>query len=459
MDRLKFERFIPIAKVDDEERMVYGFASTPDLDTDGEIIKTEALEKALPDYLQFPTIREMHQAKAIGTTKQADISKEGLYIGAKIVSDDAWKLVKEGVYKAFSIGGNVIKRVGNIIQELDLIEISLVDVPANKAAVIEVWKRGKLSKDAETAYSMANLMIQVKDLIYWYEYKGKDTTKLTECLEMIKEMLVVEAQEPEEADNMNENEDMEPMMMGKHIYDGKTVKELKAKIAVLEKMDFKDNELANAIRKGVILNMAKKAEELEKEEDPKKEEETETEEKTEGSEEASKEESKEEETKEIKEEESSKDSEDEKETGSLDANLKKIQDAGDEVEKGVTEEEKEEKSETLDVTKLTGSIADTFAKFSKAIKALQDEVKELKDQPGATKSKSVLVQKTLAEVDGDQNQEKKIDSDELKAKKARVTELNKMFDDMGANEFAKQGYSKEAGRLLNEIWQLEHPVA
>lgn len=142
----QFQTFIPLSKVDDDQRMVYGYASTPDLDSDGEVIKVEALERALPEYMKFPTIREMHQPKAVGTTKSAEIRENGLYIGAKVVSDEAWKLVKEGVYRGFSIGGSVVQRIKNTITDLSLSEISLVDVPANKAAMIEVWKRDS-SKD------------------------------------------------------------------------------------------------------------------------------------------------------------------------------------------------------------------------------------------------------------------------------------------------------------------------
>lgn len=136
----KIDKFIPIQKVDDEQRMVWGYASTPDLDSDGEIIELNAIEKALPEYMKFPTIREMHQPKAAGRTVEATIDNKGLFIGAKIVSDEAWNMVKEGVYAGFSIAGKVVQKLRNRISELKLTEISLVDVPANKSAVITLWK-------------------------------------------------------------------------------------------------------------------------------------------------------------------------------------------------------------------------------------------------------------------------------------------------------------------------------
>ncbi|MGH7049085.1 MAG: DUF6582 domain-containing protein, partial [Acetobacteraceae bacterium] len=132
--------YLPIAKVDREQRMVFGYASTPTRDLDGEIIELEAIKEALPDYMAWRNIREMHQPSAVGVAKEANVDERGLYIGAKIVDDDAWKKVIEEVYKGFSIGGDVTRRDGSTITGLDLIEISLVDRPANPDCRIDVVK-------------------------------------------------------------------------------------------------------------------------------------------------------------------------------------------------------------------------------------------------------------------------------------------------------------------------------
>ena len=58
--------YAKITKVDAAERMVFGYASTEALDSQGEIVKREALEAALPDYMRFANIREMHQPSAVG---------------------------------------------------------------------------------------------------------------------------------------------------------------------------------------------------------------------------------------------------------------------------------------------------------------------------------------------------------------------------------------------------------
>jgi hypothetical protein len=135
--------YCPIAKVDAEQRMVWGYASTPAEDDQGEIITREAMAAALDDYMKFANIREMHQPSAVGVAKEAAIDEKGLYLGAKIVDGDAWQKVVEGVYKGFSIGGRVTARDPadrRLITALHLTEISVVDRPANPEAVFDCWK-------------------------------------------------------------------------------------------------------------------------------------------------------------------------------------------------------------------------------------------------------------------------------------------------------------------------------
>lgn len=203
IDDMNFKRFIPISKVDEEKRMVYGYASTPDLDSQGEIVSIEGLKKALPDYLQFPAIREMHQAKAAGTTKEAVTSDKGLFIGAKIVADDAWNLVKEGVYRGFSLGGKIRAKIDNVIKELDLTEISLVDVPANRNTVFTLVKRegGELvdmQKDIYSAARLAEIAQTISFRIDQYIAEGKDPSDLEEALKRLKAVIVKEVKEKED---------------------------------------------------------------------------------------------------------------------------------------------------------------------------------------------------------------------------------------------------------------------
>lgn len=147
--------FAEIQKFDEDERLVMGYASTEALDMQGEIVSIDAIKAALPDYLKFANIREMHQPKAAGTAQNALVDEKGLYLVAKVEDDLAWKKVKTGVYKGFSIGGRALERVGNVIKRLILTEISLVDRPANPEAIFDVYKaditdQNSLNKVAES---------------------------------------------------------------------------------------------------------------------------------------------------------------------------------------------------------------------------------------------------------------------------------------------------------------------
>lgn len=195
-------KYINITKVDDEQRIVGGYASTPDLDSQGDIVSVEAIKKALPEYLEFPTIRRMHNNDAIGTTLTTKIDDKGLYIEAKIVDEDAWTKVKEGVYRGFSIGGRVINKIREVITDLKLVEISLVDVPANKQAKVLLFK-GDLKKDANSVVALADLLAHARELAMYMDYRDKDTAKLMAIVEKIKELISTEAQEPEKIEEVS----------------------------------------------------------------------------------------------------------------------------------------------------------------------------------------------------------------------------------------------------------------
>lgn len=142
-----FNLFLPISKVDTEKRMVFGYASTPTKDLQGEIVTLDAIKGALPDYMQWRNIRVMHTSKAVGSTVEANVDEKGLYIGAKIRDDETWKMCQETskgandqVYRGFSIGGSKLQKTGDTINELRLTEISLVDRPANSECKIDFAK-------------------------------------------------------------------------------------------------------------------------------------------------------------------------------------------------------------------------------------------------------------------------------------------------------------------------------
>ena len=129
---------------DDGTVRVHGIATSEALDDQGEIVRAEAMRAAIPDYMRFPALREMHQLSAAGTTLEAEVCEDGTTrIVAHVVDPVAVAKVKNQVYRGFSIGGRVTQREPgnpNAITGLVLNEISLVDRPANPEAVYDCWK-------------------------------------------------------------------------------------------------------------------------------------------------------------------------------------------------------------------------------------------------------------------------------------------------------------------------------
>jgi hypothetical protein len=159
-----FAEFKDFAKVDKAKREVSGIASNEALDSYGDIVRFDAMQAAFPEYMKFANIREMHGPSAAGTVTdyKMDAKEKTTFITVKVVDDAAWNKVVEGVYKWFSIWWRIIKAEPLVIKaedengneyevwtgwmeitEIELIEISLVDRPANPDALISTYKTAK----------------------------------------------------------------------------------------------------------------------------------------------------------------------------------------------------------------------------------------------------------------------------------------------------------------------------
>nr|DAW42372.1 MAG TPA: prohead serine protease [Caudoviricetes sp.] len=150
--------YAEIAKMeaqDDGTVKVWGYASSEAVDSDGEVIAAEAMKAAIPDYMKFGAVREMHGSNAAGTAIEINVEDDGrTFFGAHIVDPIAVTKVKTGVYKGFSIGGSVTARDElnkSQITGLKLTEISLVDRPANPDAVFTCYKADKPKDEEEAA--------------------------------------------------------------------------------------------------------------------------------------------------------------------------------------------------------------------------------------------------------------------------------------------------------------------
>lgn len=145
----------PFAKVDKENRLVSGYATANNIDSQKDIVTTEAALKAFEN--ARGNVREMHGPVAVGTVK--DFKKdsfigpdgktyEGVYVTVYVSkgAPEAWEKVLDGTYTGFSIGGNITdsepqwnKDAGSavrVVKGFDLVELSIVDNPANQLANI-----------------------------------------------------------------------------------------------------------------------------------------------------------------------------------------------------------------------------------------------------------------------------------------------------------------------------------
>jgi len=157
-------------EVEDGTIKVFGYASSGAVDSDGETITPDAMKAALPDYMKWGAVREMHQPKAAGTAIEARVEEDGrTYFAAHVVDTEAVKKVKTGVYKGFSIGGKVTARDDlnkTTITGLKLVEVSLVDRPANPEAVMTCFKAEGAEEgqdETQQGASIAKSMYSVSD--------------------------------------------------------------------------------------------------------------------------------------------------------------------------------------------------------------------------------------------------------------------------------------------------------
>lgn len=126
---------------------VYGKATDDSLDIDKQICDDEWLKKAMPAwFVSGGNIREQHGSVAAGVATDYENKSDGHYITALIVDPVSVKKVETGVLKGFSIGirgPRVIrdeKAAGGRIVDGQIVEISVVDRPANSNAKMTIAK-------------------------------------------------------------------------------------------------------------------------------------------------------------------------------------------------------------------------------------------------------------------------------------------------------------------------------
>jgi hypothetical protein len=155
-----FSMSMQLTKVDEEKRLVSGWASLDNLDLQGDIVLAEASERAFKRFRG--NIREMHKNEAVGRMvafkpetyfdKDTGESHRGIFVTAYVSkgAPNTWEKVLDGTLSAFSIKGPIRDsemdfskgdRPARVVKDYDLEELSLVDSGGNQLAnVVSIQK-------------------------------------------------------------------------------------------------------------------------------------------------------------------------------------------------------------------------------------------------------------------------------------------------------------------------------
>jgi HK97 family phage prohead protease len=124
--------------------VIEGYANTSTKDRVGDVVLPAAFEKTLATYMQNPVLLANHDWNdPCGKVLEAKITDKGLWIKARIsdTRPDIKTLINEGCLRTFSIGYNEVvadydeATKTKFVKELELLEISIVTVPANTEAM------------------------------------------------------------------------------------------------------------------------------------------------------------------------------------------------------------------------------------------------------------------------------------------------------------------------------------
>lgn len=160
MSKAKAPRvFVPLTKVDEEQRLVYGTITQEILDQSGEMMDYESSKPHFQKWsddihqasggLSKGNLRVMHGLTVAGKLTELDFNDDDktIEVCAKVIDDGEWEKVTEGCYTGFSVGGKYGKKWndtvdGQVIKRYEAKpnEVSLVDNPCVPSATFSLVK-------------------------------------------------------------------------------------------------------------------------------------------------------------------------------------------------------------------------------------------------------------------------------------------------------------------------------
>lgn len=191
-----------VKSVDEESRIIEGIATTPTVDSYGDIVEPMGVSFSLP----MPLLWQHQHDKPVGNVEFAEATKDGVKFRARLPKilepgvlkdrvDEAWQSLKANLLRGVSIGFRAqeyepLKSGGMRFTKWDWYELSLVTLPANTNATIDVIRAadkqltnpatGKTTSDTSSAGGSATKQIQ-------FNTKEKTTMNYAEQLRLLRE--------------------------------------------------------------------------------------------------------------------------------------------------------------------------------------------------------------------------------------------------------------------------------
>lgn len=141
-----FARLLKSEEQADGSLLVTGIATDDSIDSDEQVCDPEWLKSAMPGWFRWGNIREQHSNIAAGVATEYKVDGSQHLITAHVVDPGSVAKVLAGVLKGFSIGirgarvAKDSKAAGGRIVDGEIVEVSLVDRPANPVCTISLAK-------------------------------------------------------------------------------------------------------------------------------------------------------------------------------------------------------------------------------------------------------------------------------------------------------------------------------
>lgn len=194
---------VEFSKVNKQKRLVSGWATIDNVDTENDLVTAEASADAFAR--ARGNLREMHKKdSAVGrivSFKQDTFRApdgevyNGIFVTARVSegAEDTWKKVLDGTLSGFSIGGNIVEAEETFakdgstkirkVTKYDLTELSLVDNPGNQYS--DITNVFKIRKSADGSVTTLTGMIEehkVLNVFYCDEHEITKESGEDSCL-------------------------------------------------------------------------------------------------------------------------------------------------------------------------------------------------------------------------------------------------------------------------------------